>query len=440
MNQELKDLCNWAIKTAKNYGATDCKAIASKRRFVKINYLDHKPETIKEATTQSLTVEVFINNKYSNQSTPDLRKSALEKFIKRAVENTHFMDDDAFRSLPDEKYYDLSLQKDLKRLDASHQSFSATERHEIAKTLEIACIKQGGDKVISVEAGCNDYYTQQVLLNSKGFEGSKEDTQYWAGASLSAQGEGDRKPQGSHWVGACIKNDLPDLDEVGKQAANNALQLIGAKKIKTEKLPIIIANRNVGRVFRGFLNACNGLSIQQQQSFLIDKKGEKIGSDLFTVIDDPFVEKGMGSRLFDHDGLSAKKSMPLEKGVLNQYYIDWYYSRKLEVEPTSAYTSNLTIPKGTKPIEELMKELGRGVLINGFIGGNSNGTTGDFSVGINGHLFDNGELAQPIAEMNIADNHLEFWKKLVAVGNDPWKYGRWNFPSLVFEDVVVSGT
>lgn len=440
MNQELKDLCHWAIKTAKKYGATDCKAIARNRRFVKINYLDHKPETIKEATTRGLTVEIFINNKYSNQSTPDLRKSALESFIKRAVENTKFMDDDPFRSLPDAKYYDLSLQKDLKRMDTSHADFSANDRHEIAKTLESACIKQGGEKVISVEAGCNDYYTQQVVLNSKGFEGSMEDTQYWAGASLSAQGEGDRKPQGSHWVGACIKGDLPDLNEVGKTAANNALQLIGAKKIKTEKLPIIIANKNVGRVFGGFLSALNGQSIQQQQSFLIDRKGEKIGSDLFTIEDNPFIEKGMGSRLFDHDGLPAKKSLPIEKGVLNQYYIDWYYSRKLEVEPTSAYTSNLTIPKGNKSIKELMKDLDRGIVINGFIGGNSNGTTGDFSIGINGYLFDKGEKIQAVSEMNIADNHLEFWKKLVAVANDPWKYGSWNFPSLVFEDVVVSGT
>ena len=86
-----------------------------------------------------------------------------------------------------------------------------------------------------------------------------------------------------------------------------------------------------------------------------------------------------------------------------------------------------------------MKDLGRGILINGFIGGNSNSNTGDFSIGITGTLFENGELTQAVAEMNIADNHLEFWKKLTEAANDPWTYSSWQMPSLVFTDVVVSG-
>lgn len=439
MNKELKDLCQWAIDTAKKYGATDCQASVTKRRFVKINYLDHKPETIKEATTQSLAVDIFINHKYSSQSTPDLRKNALESFIKRAVANTKFMDDDPFRYLPDEKYYNLNLQKDLNRFDSDHKTFTANQRHDIAKTIEDSCIKQGGDKVISVEAGCNDYATERVIMNSKGFYGETKDTQYWAGAKLSAQGVGDRKPQGSHWVGACHKNDLPDLSQVGITAADNALKLIGAKKIETEKLPIIVENKNVRRLLGGFVSAMTGGNIQQQQSFLIGKKGEKIGSDLFTLIDDPFIEKGLGSKLFDWDGLPAKKREPIKNGMLNDFYIDWYYSRKLDVEPTAGWPSNLAIPAGTKSVQELMNDLGRGILISGFIGGNSNSTTGDFSVGVIGHLFENGELVQPVSEMNMADNHMEFWKKLVATGNDPWKYASWNMPSLVFEDVVVAG-
>jgi len=86
-----------------------------------------------------------------------------------------------------------------------------------------------------------------------------------------------------------------------------------------------------------------------------------------------------------------------------------------------------------------MKDLGRGILITGFIGGNSNSTTGDASIGINGKLFDQGVPVQSIAEMNIADNHLRFWHKLAEVANDPWLYSSWRTPSLVFTDVVVSG-
>ncbi len=129
----------------------------------------------------------------------------------------------------------------------------------------------------------------------------------------------------------------------------------------------------------------------------------------------------------------------VDKGVLNEFFVDWYYSRKLGWEPTTGSPSNLIIPPGKRSVKEIMKDLGRGIVITGFMGGNSNSTTGDASVGIIGHLFEEGKLVQAVAEMNIAGNHLEFWNNLVEVANDPWTYSEWRTPSLVFKDVVVSG-
>ncbi len=102
-------------------------------------------------------------------------------------------------------------------------------------------------------------------------------------------------------------------------------------------------------------------------------------------------------------------------------------------------TSNIIISPGKRSVKEIMKDLGRGIFVTGFIGGNSNSTTGDASVGIFGKLFENGEPVQAVAEMNIADNHLKFWNKLAEVANDPWIYSAQRTPSLVFTDVVVSG-
>ena len=169
------------------------------------------------------------------------------------------------------------------------------------------------------------------------------------------------------------------------------------------------------------------------------KKENQIASKHFTVIDDPFVVGGLGSRLYDGDGFATKKRKMIESGVLKDFYIDWYYSRKLDWEPTTGSPSNLIIPPGTRSIQEIMKELGRGILVTGFIGGNSNTLTGDTSVGIYGKLFENGEPVQTVAEMNIAGNHLEFWNRLIEVANDPWIYSSQRTPSLVFTDVVVSG-
>src|SRR4030042_3548893 len=97
------------------------------------------------------------------------------------------------------------------------------------------------------------------------------------------------------------------------------------------------------------------------------------------------------------------------------------------------------MPPGTRSVEEIIKDLGRCIYITGYIGGNSNSTTGDFSVGVIGKLYEKGEFVQNVAEMNMADNHLTFWNKLVEVGNDPWKYSQAIFPSMVFEDVVGAG-
>ena len=129
----------------------------------------------------------------------------------------------------------------------------------------------------------------------------------------------------------------------------------------------------------------------------------------------------------------------VDSGVLKEFYIDWYYSRKLGWKPTTGGPSNLIIPPGKRSLKEIMKDLGRGILITGFIGGNSNSTTGDASIGIVGQLFEKGVPVQAVSEMNIADNHLKFWSKLVEAANDPWIYSSQRTPSLVFTDVVVSG-
>jgi PmbA protein len=227
---------------------------------------------------------------------------------------------------------------------------------------------------------------------------------------------------------------------LAKQAADRVLIQRGAKKIPTERLPVIVVNYSAPRAFYGFMSSMFGGNLQQKRSFLLDKKGEKIGSKLFTIEDDPLLVKGLSSRLYDGDGFPSKKRTMIEAGVLKDYYIDWYYSRKMECEPTTGGPTNLFIPPGARSIEKIMKDLGRGILVDSFIGGNSNSTTGDFSFGFMGSLFDGGEIVQAVSEMNMADNYLRFWHKLVETANDPWEYGSFQFPSLVFEDIMVSGS
>ena len=436
----MHDLASWSIEKAKAAGAGDCRVGISSRRFVEISYRQRKPESIKEASTRNLYIEIYADNRYSGQSTSDLRQDELKDFISNAVATTKLLAEDPFRTLPDPKYYQDRADIELGIRDADYEKLTPESRHALVKAIEDTSLAKGGEKVISVTASQYDSYGESVTITSNGFEGYREYTRYSAGSQITVQDEGDRRPNGYHYI-TCVKKDtIPSAEEIGTIAAQRTLDLLGGKKIQTETLPVIIENRVVPRLLGGLLSPMFGGNIQQKRSFLADKKGQKIASDQLTLIDDPFIVGGLGSCLYDDDGFATKKRVMIESGVLKEFFIDWYYSRKLEWEPTTGGPSNLIIPPGERGVKDIMKDLGRGVLITGFIGGNSNSTTGDASVGIIGHLFENGEPTQAVAEMNIADNHLKFWHKLSEVANDPWIYSSQRTPSLVFTDIVVSGT
>lgn len=226
------------------------------------------------------------------------------------------------------------------------KDWTPESRHAFVKTIEDACLAKGGDRVISAMAGTTDGYGQSLLVSSNGFDGYSEITYFVGNASLTAKDEGDRRPAEFAAAVATHRRDLPKPEDIGAEAALRMLALLGGKKIKTETLPVIIENRIVGRMGGGFMQAMTGRAIQQKQSFLAEKKGQKVASGLLTLVDDPFIKRGLGSRLFDGDGFAARKRAMIEAGVLKDFYIDWYYSRKLGWEPTTASPSNLIIPPG----------------------------------------------------------------------------------------------
>ena len=433
------ELAEWVISRTKKAGADDCKVTISKRRIVEINYRDRKPEVIKEASTQNLYLEVFANNRFASQSTPDFRDSTLEDFINGVLATARIMEEDPYRTLPDPKYYEGVSDADLQLADPDYDNFTPEDRHSMAQAVEEACLQQGGDKVISVEAGEYDEYYDEYAKSSNGFEGSTKNTYCQVGASMTAQDEGDRRPAGYNYVVSRYRSDLPSLEDVGAEAARRTLDLMGGGKIPTTTIPVIIENRSAVRVLGDLIGPMSAGNIQQKRSFLADKKGESIGSRLLTVIDDPLLPRGLGSMYYDGDGFPARKRELLTGGTINEFLVDWYYGRKLGWEPTSGSISNIIVPPGTRSVDEIIWDLGRCMLITGFIGGNSNPTTGDFSVGIIGKLYEKGNFVQNVAEMNMADNYLSFWNKLVEVANDPWVYSQAMLPSMVFDNIVVAG-
>jgi hypothetical protein len=276
-------------------------------------------------------------------------------------------------------------------------------------------------------------------VTSNGFEGERSSTSYWLGAHVTVLDPDGRRPDGSSFVGSRFFADLPQVDGVGREATQRALDCIGSVKIPSLVCPLIVENRVSSRLVRALLGPMGGRALQQKQSFLEGKLGQAITSPLLTITDDPFIPKGFGSRHYDSDGISAKKFGVLEKGVLKNYYVDDYYGRKLGMAPTTSGPSNLVFGLGKKSLDELCAEVGEGILVTGFLGGNTNSITGDYSLGVQGFRIEKGKRTTPIGEMNISGNQLDLWKKLRALGNDPYTYSTMYTPCMVFDGVQFAG-
>ena len=432
------DIAQWVVEQTLKEGANEASVNISNSRNVSIDFRDKKIEELKESTENSLSLEIYTNHRYSSHSTNDLRKSTLKKFISEAVAATKYLTEDEFRSLPDPKYYPKKSNTNLELIDSSYKDVDSGERVKIAQEIEAAAMEVS-DKIISTTSGYSDTSYQTVKVHSNGFSGESEGTQFWAGASVTVRDGETGRPSDWYWSGARFRNELPSNDFLGKEAARRALRKIGQKKIETGKFNMVVENRVGGRLLGMLQSPMSARSLQQKSSYLEGMLGKQIASDKLTIIDDPFLIRGFGSKYFDGEGLATKKRTMIENGILNNYYVDNYYGKKLGMEPTSGSSSNIVFKYGSRSYEEMTKVLESGILVTSFIGGNSNSTTGDFSFGVVGLLVKNGDIIQPINEMNISGNAKDFWKQLVEVGNDPYPYSSWRIPGMMFEDIQFSG-
>jgi len=435
---ERIDIARWAMKETINAGANEVASTVSNRRSVEIEFRESKLEKLSESTQNSLTLDIYSDHRYSNHTTNDLRKESLKKFIAEAVAATKYLSRDEYRSLPDNKFYPDNTDSDLKIMDQSYRDLETARRVQMAREIESAAMEVS-DQIISTTAGSGDIYYQTAKVHSNGFAGENQGTIFYAGAEVTVRDGDSGRPEDWYYASTRYQKDLPAADFLGSEAAKRALKKVGQKKIGSGKYTMIVENRSGSRLLGTLQQPMSARALQQKSSFLEGKLGKQIASKNLSMIDNPFLEKGLGSRHFDGEGLAAEKRAMIEKGILRHYYVDDYYGKKLGMMPTSGSSSNILFIYGKRSAEEMIKDLKKGIYITGFIGGNSNSTTGDFSFGVVGQLVENGELTQPINEMNISGNALELWKNLAAVGNDPYPYSSSRIPALMFENVQFSG-
>lgn len=440
MTKDLYPIAELALAIAKRKGAAEAGARVDRTRAVELNWRDGKVETTKEATTRSLSVALYVDGRYGVMSTSDLRTESLEAFVGDAVALTRSLARDPFRSLPDPKLYEGRAPVDLDIEDGKYASVTPELRRSVAKAIEAAAREvKGADHIVSVSTSYSDTHDETVRVTSNGFRGERIATEFWAGASVSANDPDGRKPEDYFYAGSRFSGSLPDAAQIGRTAGERAIAKIGSKKPETAVLPMAVENRAAGRLVGQLLGPMSGFALQQKRSFLEGKLGTEIGSSLLSLADDPLLPRGFGSRLFDDEGITSKTRTLFDEGKLSSYFIDWYYGKKLGIAPTTGGMSNLAWKVGTKGQKEILAGMKEGIFVTSFLGGNSNGTTGDFSLGVAGFRVRGGAIAEPVVELNVAGNQLDFWKRLAAVGDDPYPYSSTRTPTLVFDNVTFAG-
>ncbi len=349
---------------------------------------------------------------------------------------TRFLAEDEFRMLPDPEMYYKGGGTDLNTFDPKLDAIDAKTKINLANQALDEAFKKD-DRIISVSSYYSDSITNSVMVASNGFRGDSGNTNVSLYVTVSLKSLTGRPYD--YWYENALFFDKLKKTDIGKKALERTIKKAEPKKIKSGKYTVIVENRVAWNLAYPLYGALQGSSIYQKQSFLIGKENKPVASPLLTVYDDPLMPGGPGSRLFDSEGLAAVRRPVFEQGILKNFYIDDYYGRKLGMRPTTGNSSNIVFNLGTRGLEEMIVSVKEGVVITGFIGGNCNGSTGDFSYGIEGYFIKDGKIVHPVNEMNISGNMTEFWFSLKELGNDSLENQATRIPTLMFENVDLSG-
>jgi PmbA protein len=262
-------------------------------------------------------------------------------------------------------------------------------------------------------------------------------------------GEGSDMQSGGEGRSTRWRADLPAADWIGDQAGRRAVAQLHPRKIQSVTAPVIFENRLATALIGPLLGAISGPAIARGTSFLKDKLGQAVFSPAVTITDDPHRPRGLASTPFDDEGVANAKRNLIDAGVLTTWLLNCASARQLGLEstghasrglagPPGVSAANVTLLPGEKTRAELMKDAGAGLLVTSTFGPSLNGNTGDWSMGVSGLWFENGELAYPVNEITVAGNLIDLYQRMIP-GSDLEFRGSANAPSILIDAMPISG-
>jgi PmbA protein len=276
--------------------------------------------------------------------------------------------------------------------------------------------------------------------NSGGFVGSECGTRH--GFSVSVIASDAAGMQRDYWyTSSRVPGELDSPEVVGRRAGERAVARLGARSVPTERVPVLFATEIAGSLVGHFLGAISGGSLYRRASFLCDTLGEQLFPERIRIDERPHEPRGLGSAAFDGDGVATRDKAFVEAGILRSYVLSGYSARRLGMETTAnaGGIHNLYVSHDGVSLEQMLADMGRGLLVTELMGQGVNGVTGDYSRGAGGFWVEGGEIAFPVQEVTVAGNLRQMFTDLRAVGADAIRPGNIHCGSLLIDGMTIAG-
>jgi PmbA protein len=445
---ELQNLAQRIVADAQRAGATAVECTVSEGEEFSVNVRMGEVETLTEAGSRGAGLRVLIGKNMGSAYTSDLTDDGIATMIHSAIQLATITTEDPYAGLPDPgEMGKLDLELNLFSADVARLPTEwKIEQAKAAEAAAFAVDKRIGN---SEGAGFGSQISRFAFANSLGFAGGYE-TSNCSLSAVPVARDGDSMERDYWFSVARGASGLEAAEELGRKAAERALRRLGARKVPTQKVPVVFEPRTARTLLDNIFEAVSGDVIYRGESFLADRMGEQVAASNVTVIDDATIPGLFGSCPFDDEGVPSRRTVVIENGVLKSWLLNSYTARKLGLRTTGnasrGITGNAGVGRGNFFIERgeddpaaIIAGIKNGFYVTELIGFGVNVVTGDYSRGAAGLWIEDGRLTYAVSEVTIASTLPEMLAGIEAIGNDLEFRGSTASPTLLIREMTVSG-
>jgi len=426
------------IDRAKQRGVSAAEAALSTGGGLSVTIRNGELESIEHNQDKALSLSVYQGRCKGTATTTDFSQQSVEDTVAAAERIAQHAEEDPYAGLIDRQY----LAQEIPDLDLDHPwDLEPQTAIELAKRCDTAArdfdpaVDQTDDVSVNHYRGLRGYASTDGFAQA--YMGSRHSL------SCVVVGKSEGAMQRGYWY--TVSRDASELEApelVGAVAARRTVAKLGARKIATEKVPVIFEAPVAGGLIDHLVSAVSGGALYRKASFLVDSAGKAIFPEHVSITEDPHLPRGLGSSPFDAEGARTNARKLVENGVLTGYVLGSYSARRLELAPTgnAGGVHNLALNHQGLNFTELVRQMGRGLIVTDLMGFGINMVTGDYSRGASGFWVENGEIAYPVEEITIAGNLSEMFKHIVACADDIDLRGNIRTGSILLESLTVAGS